>query len=154
MTPKNRKSLDHRVRMAAQAVLSKQKYVSSIDVLIGVGWLDSAAVTSWRKGQVDYLERVVNANLSRISEAMKMFRAWAVARNLVASETRYVRHTRGGRPPLRFSKSGHPSIEKQYRTHWVLRQLSEKEESSGLVAIGGGAPKCASVGHDRVDGQR
>jgi len=32
-----------------------------------------------------------------------------------------------GRPPLRFSKSGNPSIERAYRTHWVSPQLSERK---------------------------
>jgi hypothetical protein len=68
----------------------------------------------------------VVANLSRISEAMKLFRAWSRERGLTPSETKYVAHTRG-RPPLLFSKSGNPNIERQYRTHWVSRKLLEKK---------------------------
>jgi hypothetical protein len=42
---------------------------------LGIGWLDAGAVERWRRGQIVYLERVVQANLKRISEAMKLFRA-------------------------------------------------------------------------------
>src|SRR5260221_210021 len=61
----------------------------------------------------------------------QLLRSWAAARGLRASETAYVRWTKGQRPPLRFSKSGNARIEKAYRTHWVSRQLSvEKHERS------------------------
>jgi len=124
MNPKNRKALAHRVRMASEAALAARKYVTSIDVLVGIGWLDAGAVKRWRQGQVGYLERVVQANLSRISEAMKLFRSWSAERGLSPSETKYVAHT-PRRPALRFSKSGNPGIEKLYRTHWVSPELSK-----------------------------
>jgi hypothetical protein len=72
---------------AAEASLAAQNYVSPVDVLVGIGWLDPGAVKRWRQGQVDYLERVVRTNLSRISEAMKLFRSWATAKGLIPSET-------------------------------------------------------------------
>jgi hypothetical protein len=126
MHPANRKKLADRVNRAASAALSAQGYVSAIDVLTGIGWLDQETVTRWRKGQLDYLERQVHANLSRISEAMKLFRSWANDRGLRPSETRYVRKV-PGRPDLRFSKSGHPTIEQLYRTHFVSAKLAEKK---------------------------
>ena len=55
-------------------------------MLVGIGWLDPKQLKDWRRGRVDYLERVVHANLSRISEAMKLFRSWAAAGGLRASE--------------------------------------------------------------------
>lgn len=51
---------------AAVAASQSQGYVSSIDVLIGIDWLDAERVECCRRGQVDYLERVFEANLSRI----------------------------------------------------------------------------------------
>jgi hypothetical protein len=72
----------------------------------------------------DYLERVVIASLGKVSTAMRCFRSWAQARGLKPSETEYVARTRG-RQPLRFSKSGDVGIERAYRTHWVLPELSE-----------------------------
>jgi hypothetical protein len=72
------------------------------------------------------LERVVTANLSKISKAMRFFRGWARRRELKPSETAYVARSRG-HATLRFSKSGNPSIERAYRTHWVSPKLSERK---------------------------
>jgi hypothetical protein len=126
MHPHNRKKLDDRVIKAAEAALAVQKYVSPVDVLVGIGWLDPGAVKRWRQGQVGYLEAAVQTNLSRISEAMKLFRSWAGAKGLIPSETAYVARA-SSRPHLRFSKSGNPAIEKLYRTHWVSPELSENK---------------------------
>ena len=100
--------------------------MSATDVLVGIGWLDPGAVKRWRQGQVDYLERAIQTNLARISEAMKLFRTWAAAKGLVPSETAYVAQ-QPQRQALRFSKSGNPTIEKLYRTHWVSGELSVKK---------------------------
>jgi hypothetical protein len=126
MTPKNRALLAARVARAAWPALVVQGYVSPVDVLIGLGWLDMGRVERWRRGQIPYLERVVEANLRRISEAMKAFRSWAAKRGLKASETAYLRRA-PPRRPLVFSRSGRPEIEKLYRTHWIAPQLSERK---------------------------
>jgi hypothetical protein len=76
MNPKNRNALAQRVVKAAEAALAAQGYASSIDVLVGIGWLDGGKMEQWRRGQIDYLERAVQTNLPRISEAMKLFRSW------------------------------------------------------------------------------
>jgi hypothetical protein len=126
MQPHNRKKLSDRVIKAAEAALATRKYVSPLDVLVGIGWLDPGAVKRWQQGQIDYLETVVRTNLPRISEAMKLFRSWAAAQGLTPSETDYVART-PSRETLRFSKSGNPTIEKLYRTHWISGELSGKE---------------------------
>lgn len=57
---------------------------------------------------------------------MRHFHRWAQSRGLRPSETAYVARTRGRRE-LRFSKSGEPSIELAYRTHWVSPDLSDRK---------------------------
>jgi hypothetical protein len=126
MSRKNRNALADRVVKAAEAALAAQDYVSPIDVLVGIGWLDAGKVEHWRRGQVDCLERVVQTNLPRISKAMKLFRSWATGRGLSASPTDYVAR-RPQHQTLRFSRSGDPAIEALYRTHWVSQELSEKK---------------------------
>ncbi len=125
MNPEKRRSLDQRVRQAAEAALSNKEYVSAVDVLVGIGWLAPSDVDAWRQKRIDYLERAINANLPRISEAMHAFLSWGMAKGLVASETDYVAR-QPGRPALRFSKSGDANIERQYRTHWISPKLKEK----------------------------
>ena len=97
MTPQNRRKLSARIIKAAEAALAAKNYVSPVDVLVGIGWLDPASLKRWQQGQVAYLERVVQANLSRISEAMKLFRSWATAKGLVPKETHYIARTPGAR---------------------------------------------------------
>ena len=122
----NRNVLADRVVTAANAALVAQGYVSPIDVLVGIGWHDVRTVEQWRRGQIDCLERAVQTNLPRISEAMRLFRSWARERNLSESPTHYV--ARGPqRQTLRFSLSGDPAIEATYRTHWITPALSEKK---------------------------
>jgi len=87
MTPKNRAKLTDRVSKAAETALAAQHYVSPVDVLVGIGWLDPGTVKRWRQGQIDCLERVVQTNLPRISEVMRLFGSWAAGKGLFASET-------------------------------------------------------------------
>jgi hypothetical protein len=126
MKPENRRKLADRVAQAAQAALAARKYVTPIDVLIGIGWLDPGSERRWRQGQIDFLERTVQTNLPRITEAMKLFRSWAAGKGLLPSETAYVARS-PRRQTLRFSKSGNPTIEQLYRTHWVSAELSERK---------------------------
>ncbi len=102
--------------------------MTSIDVLVGLGWLEPRRVDEWRQGRIPYLEAVVTASLGKISTAMKVFHRWAAARGLKASETAYVARTRDRRA-LRFSKSGDQGIELAYRTHWVSPELSERRRA-------------------------
>jgi hypothetical protein len=141
MQPHNRKKLNDRVVKAAEAALAAQKYASAIDVLVGIGWLDPGTVKCWRQGQVGYLEGAIQTNLPRISEAMKLFRSRAGAKGLIPSETAYI--ARAPSPPqLRFSKSGKPSVEKLYRTHWISPELSEKQAAARCRAREPSARAC------------
>lgn len=127
MHPEKRKKLDDRVVRAAEAALAARNYVSPLDVLVGIGWLDPGTLKRWRQGQIAYLEEVVHTNLPRISEALKLFRSWAAAKGLTPSETAYIART-PSRQKLRFSGSGNPTIEKLYRTHWISTDLSQKKQ--------------------------
>ena len=128
MHPDHKSELKRRVFQAAEAALSRQQYVSAIDVLCGMGLLAPTQVASWRKGRTDFLERVIQGNLKKISLSMSMFRQWAQAKGLQPSETGYARRTRSGTVDLQFSKSGDPGIEKSYRTHYVSPGLSERKQ--------------------------
>lgn len=137
--------LEHRVARAAKALLERQQYVSPVDLLVSLGWLTPAQVDDWRRGRVTCLERVVQANLHKLSTAMRHLRRWATDQSLNPRETVYVAHTRN-RGRLRFSVSGKPDIERAYSTHWVSpllaeakrrrlaeRQSLEREQLDGVV---------------------
>jgi hypothetical protein len=126
MSRKNQIPLADRVVKAAETALAAQDYVSPIDVLLGIGWLDASTMERWQRGQIDCLEGGMQVNLPRILEALKLFQSWATRKGLSASPTDYVA---GGpqRQTLRFSRSGDGATEAMYRTHWVSRELSEKK---------------------------
>ncbi len=124
----NKKKLENRVHCAAETALQRKHYVSAIDVLCGMGLLMPTQVNAWRTGRVDFLERVIQGNLNKISTTMSIFRRWATEKGLKASETQYMRRARSGRVALQFSKSGDPGIEKSYRTHFLSPELSEKKQ--------------------------
>ena len=121
-------TLEERVARAAETALSRQHYVSAIDVLCGMGLLLPMHVDSWRKGRVDYLERVIQGNLHKISSSLEILRRWAREKGLKPGETGYVRRARSGTIPLQFSKSGDPAIEKNYSTHYISPALSERKQ--------------------------
>jgi len=75
MSRKNKVPLADRVAKAAEEVLTARHFVSAIDVLVGIGWLDPGAVERWRRVQIDCLEGAVRTDLPRISEAMRAFRS-------------------------------------------------------------------------------
>ena len=143
MSPENCSKLAERVIRAAEAALAAQDYVSPVDVLVGIGWLDPGAVRRWRRGQVEYLESTVQTKPSRISEAMKLFRSWATAEGLLPSETHYVAQT-PQRQALRFSEDGDPTIERLYRTHWISGELSEGKRER-LAAKASRAPELVVI---------
>lgn len=149
MANENDKRLERRVRAVAEAALSARGFVTAIDVFLGLGWLATSSEQAWRQGRVPYLERVVTANLNKISKAMRFFRAWARSRDLKPSETAYVARARG-RSTLRFSKTGNPSIELAYRTHWVSPQLSERKRER-LAERHGKPSEIAQPGSRRTD---
>ncbi len=123
----NRSRLEQRIVKAAEAALEHKKFVSPIDVLVGIQWLPQSTVDKWRQGRLPYLERGATANLNKLSTAMDLLRSWAERRGLKPSETAYVASI-SDRRLLRFSASGQETIERAYRTHWVSPALSERKQ--------------------------
>ena len=143
MASKNKEPLDQRVARAAEAALAAQGYAGAIDVLLRIGWLNSSTMEAWRRGQIDCLEHTMQTNPARIAEALKLFHAWATAKDLKASETDYVAR-RPQRETLRFSTSGDPAIETEYRTHWVSPALSTRKRER-LAEKASRAPELVAV---------
>lgn len=133
MAPKKpNKDLQRKVSLVAEQALAKKEFVTSIDILMGMGWLSQADLDRWRRGQVDYLEAVTQANLTKMSRTMRAFRTWARQRGLKPSETDYKRRSHR----LRFSKTGQPSIERNYRTHWVSPELRKRKMENRFAPDG------------------
>lgn len=104
-------------------IVSEKGFVSAIDLFVAIGWLTQNKVTQWKSGKVPYLERVVEANLHKLSAAMKELKSWATHSKLKPSITVYKHKS----CRLRFSKSGNPNIETAYNTHYVLQKAPKLE---------------------------
>jgi hypothetical protein len=122
----SRKSLNGRVIRAAEAAFAEQRYVTAIDVLVGLGWLTPSHIERWRQGRIESLESAAPVDPTTIASARAAFERWAQERQLKPSETDYAAGTRDRRP-LRFSIGGDAAIERAYRTHWVSPDLSERK---------------------------
>lgn len=122
---KSKKSFSHPIANAAGKVVDKKGYVSTIDLFLELGWLTSHKLTDWKMGRIPYLERVITANLAKISRTMKELRSWAVHSNLKQSMTVYKHKSHF----LRFSKSGNAHIENAYKTHYVLPKTNKNNDN-------------------------
>lgn len=120
------RSIEDRVARAAEAALADKKFVTPVDVLMGVGWLQPGLVDRWRQGRVEYLEAAAQVDSPKLSHAMTAFRRWSEQQGLQPTETEYVARTRDRRR-LRFTPTGDPAAERAYSTHWVSPQLSERK---------------------------
>lgn len=122
----NQSALGARITQAAAKVVEERGVVSAIDVFVAIGWLVQPRVDEWRTRRLPFLEAGIQTSPSKVSQAMRLFAAWAERERLVPSEAVYVAQS-SGREPLQFSESGDPAIERAYRTHWVSPALSEKK---------------------------
>ena len=107
------------------------------DLLMEIGVLPKEKYEDWRRGRIDYLERVCTVNLRKLSFIMREIRAYAQKSGLKPSVTIYkqwaVKKKSGqGHKPvirLRFGKSGDPDIERWYSTHFVdAKKIAELKE--------------------------
>ena len=124
----NRPELSAKVVKIANQVLQDKQYVSSIDLLMGLGYLSPSVLEDWRRGGCHSLEERLQANLGKLSFAMKHFQQWAKQQGLLPQETAYVQKACSRTIHLQFSKSGDPIIEKHYRTHYISPILTEQKQ--------------------------
>lgn len=124
----NQQDLSKKVIGIANKALHEKQYVSSIDILLGLGYLSPSILEDWRRGRFPYLEQRLQANLNKLSFAMQCFRQWAKQKGLSSRETAYVQKECSRTIHLQFSKSGQENIEKNYRTHFISPLLTEQKQ--------------------------
>lgn len=129
-----------RVARAVAAILATSRVVAPVDVLVHMGLLAPDKLAGWRRGEVPYLERVIDCNLTRLSRLLRMLRFHAHDLNLTPSITVYVRKARGPTQRLRFSKSGAPELEEAYARHFVWPSQGPfhppvRKDMSGSAAV-------------------
>ncbi len=124
MSP-NRNELVEQMKEAASQLLREKGYVAFADVLMHMGKLTKDDHDAWRFGKVCCMEELITINLSKISHLLRAFQQHAQASGLRPSKTAYVSWGKGPKRLLRFSKSGAPSIEEAYATHFLKPREEE-----------------------------
>jgi hypothetical protein len=105
---------------AVNEILATTTVVAPVEVFVRMNLLSTDDLESWRQGRVPYLEKVIHCNLSKASRVLRILRFHAHDLNLEPSLTVYLRRVRGKKLPLRFSKTGEPSVEEAYARHFVV----------------------------------
>ncbi len=110
---------------AIETNIDSSNFVSPISVFEAIGLLKKKDIENWRKGQVPYLEKVIQCNLSKASRILRILSFVAHDYNLKRSVTVYKRQGKGRKELLQFSKTGDRNLEKAYSTHFI--NLSKKQ---------------------------
>lgn len=109
----------HKVTATVHRLLKDRSVVIPAEVFIQMGYLTKEDYENWRFGRIPYLERVIQCNLSKANRILRILRLHAEDRGLRPSHTVYKKWGKGQKIDLRFSKSGNPTIEALYSTHYL-----------------------------------
>ncbi|MCL2584098.1 MAG: DUF2293 domain-containing protein [Streptosporangiales bacterium] len=118
------KGLRSRVESAAGQALARQKYVTPLDVCVGIGWLAPPHVDSWRQGRIAVLADAIGVDEGKLAELLRYLEQWASETGLKRDESSYVSATRDRRE-LRFTSGAGP--EEQWRARWTSPDLTERQ---------------------------
>lgn len=122
----NNTDLEKNIAQIIGELSDEKGYICSIDVLLGLNYLAKTDYEKWRNGQVEYLEKICQPNLGKLTTINKIIRQIATRMNLEPSLTVYNKYGKGPKQKLRFSKSGDFNIEKAYSTHFLNKYQIEK----------------------------
>lgn len=118
----NNRELEKKVKQFTSELAYKKGYVSSVDVLIKLGYITESDYQNWRFGKIPYLEKVCQANLHKLSAVNRFIRKYSAEWNLEKSWTAYNKWGKGPKKRLIFSKSRDHQIESLYATHFLNKK--------------------------------
>lgn len=117
-----------RVKKAAASILKREDVLTPIGILIEMGHLSKNNYEAWRKGQVPFLERVIEGNLSKANRILRIIGFHAHDLNMVPRQTVYHQWGKGKKRVLRFSRYGDPNLEKAYSRHYICNRSQERSK--------------------------
>ncbi len=115
----NNTDLRNKIKIIGKEIIEEKGYLSSIDVLLKLEYLSEKNYENWRFGKVEYLEKVCDVNLKKLSTINKTIKEISGQWNLKKSWTAYNKYGKGKKIRLRFSKTGNEQIEEAYATHYI-----------------------------------
>ncbi len=116
---RNRRDLERALSPITSELLKEKGYLCFVDIFMKLGYLSQVDYEHWRLKRVPYLERVLTLNLPTINFVMKTVRRNSLNGHLKPSMTVYKSWGTGKKGLLQFSKSGDPTLEMAYATHFV-----------------------------------
>jgi len=129
----NNKDIDKEVKRLVHQNRYEKGFVCAVDVLMQLDYLTKNDYEDWRFGRVDYLEKVCNVNLRKLTLINKLIRKYSIQLGLKVSWTGYNQYGKGVKRRLRISKSGQKKIEDGYASHCadskVISELREMKVS-------------------------
>ena len=125
----NRKELTKKIEHHCNVMLNEKGFLCSLDLFIALNYLTLDQLNDCRFGKIEYLEKVCNANLTKLSFVNGIMRSFVEKRNLKPSLTAYYKHGKGHKIKLIFSKSKNEKIETHYATHFLdIKRINEIKE--------------------------
>lgn len=131
----NNVDLEKTIRRIISELSDEKGYICSIDVLLGLKYLTKTDYEKWRNGQVEYLEKICQTNLGKLTTINKIIRQISAKMNLEPSLTVYNKYGKGPKQKLRFSKSGDFNIEQAYSTHFLNKYQIEKLKENKQILV-------------------
>ena len=132
----NHSVLKDKIKLAAIEIMEEKGYLSSIDVLLKLEYLSQKNYENWRFGKVEYLEKVCNVNLKKLTIINKTIKEISRQMGLKKSWTAYNKYGKGRKIRLRFSKSGNEQIEESYATHYLnMEKIENKARKHNKVQM-------------------
>ncbi|KTD62368.1 hypothetical protein [Legionella shakespearei] len=132
---KNQQQLTLKIVNLASHILDEHQYVSTIDILLGLGYLSPSILEDWYRGRLSYLENGLQVGSEKLSFAIQFFHQWANQKGLIPRERSYIQKASTSTNYLTFSKNAKNETEQYYKTYYISPMLSDKKQQSLIEKI-------------------
>lgn len=120
------------VARAIAGIMQAGEIVTPVEVLRRLERISQEQYEDWRFGRIAYLERVFSGSLGKASRILRIVDFHARSLGLTPSRTEYRQWGKKGRNRrivLRFSRSGEPSLEAAYATHYLTKAQQQRQQT-------------------------
>ena len=131
MSKQPNKLQSKRVESAINAVMHRNQNLTYPELFIELGILSEKDFSAWKAGQVPFLEKVVQSNLTKLARIMTAVRRFAREKQL--------ERISGPKPRKPYSKTATNFLEEEYRV--VYRAPARRSNAATI-------PQKPSVSHD------
>jgi hypothetical protein len=116
-----------KVVKAVMLLLKESDEISPVSIMLQTGNLLPKDHEAWLRGQVPWLERVFQGNLSKANRILRIIGFYSHDLNMVSSQ--HIYRQRGSKRQLRFSRTGDSGVESAYARHFRWNQSQEKKQA-------------------------